>query len=453
MNNTYFAQSSSYMEEPTANQQTYIGSSESSKTLGAMSKKEAVPYIKKMRESLASIFDSVYAYIKSNKELIISDVGIITGSPDITNLHITVYGNNVFKHSNNLTNAIFNENKDDPLINTVQMRTIVEKEEFKIDYGTKTIVHMFSLAPYNPNKPAWNYTKAIVPKVINGYPYLPPEIEIMDLYDKLIVDGEDKDKLALESTLYNMQKEVSGGSLGKSCADIKRELVDIVKISVVQEWLAGRDDVVLLGSWAYNLWKLGSEKLCINPDRVQITSIRKTSDLISSLTHHIRDIMNVNIQIEVSDIHELNLPKEFRTQRTIVSVIIPSSTGIKEKPFLEIFNYITHTPVPSIKLEDKYFIAGKWVICRFTFADIWSMDILEAYGKIDAELYKKRLSALSDLIANVRSNYPKPTHVIGTFEEYAVSRTVRSKMLSSIKRFGPYIPYQQMKKSNALRNI
>jgi hypothetical protein len=451
----------------------YIGSSENSNLLADEAKKTAMKYVMEERAKLKGIIDSIREYIVKNPDIIISDVNKIAEADENINLSTLLYCNNTLRHANNMTNWIFAQNKDVPYISTVQLRTIVEKEEFKIDYMAKTIVHLFSLAPYSPDKKQWNYAKAIKPVTIDGLPYMPPEIEIIDIYNQLITDGESKNTLQLESILYNKLNSKMGGldekkggdlaekkggktptGIRKPCADTKREMVDIIKISTVQEWLAEQPDTIVLGSWGYNLWKLGSRELCLNPDRIQLISMRGADSIIASLTKHVRSIIGSNIQISKSDVHELNLPKEFRTQRTVLSIVIPSITGIKEKPFLELFNVADHTPTPAVKLENKYLVASKWVMCRFLFIDAWSMLLLKTYDKVDPGTYAERMSKTNKILESIKESYNEPTHIIGKYEEYAISRIIRTKAITKeTRRFEPYIPYYSLKKNNKLRVI
>lgn len=451
---SFFGSEGSYVDSG-----TILGGSDESNWLADEAIKQAVPYLQEYRKDRDTIMQSIGEYFRNNKDVLISSKVKLIDTLD-TEFTVTLCCNNVFKHANNLTNWIFEKNKNLPYINTIQMRTIVEKEEFKIDYNTKTILHLMALAPYDPDKSHWNYTKAIVPVEIDKLRYLPPEIELIDLYNQLCVNGESKQLLSTEERLYGMTLErykvsdnVTPVSGGKSCADRKRELLDVCKIAMVQDWLPKQTNTVLLGSWGYNLWKLSKKNLCINQDRVQICTMTPHRQLTATLQKFINNTINPNLQVSLSESRGLNLPGEFRTIRHTYSIIIPDSSGMKEKPFLEIYDILDYLPMPVIKIEGCL-IAYKYAMMRFLLIDLWNFCILKTFGKIPDNVYNEKLTRIFKFMQDIKGNFPHPSAIIGKYIDYAVFKSNRNKMLSKQGgRFMPYIPWAEQKKSGKLRII
>ena len=442
--------------------ESYVGGSDESNWLADEAIKLAVPHLAEYRSDRDVILESVKNYLKNNREVLISSKVKLIDGLDIEYTTVLCC-NNAFKHANNLTNWIYEKNKDLPYINTVQMRTIVEKEEFKIDYNTKTIFHLMPLAPYDPDKSHWNYTRAITPLEIDQQRYLPPEIELIDLYNQLSINGESKQLINTEGILYNMtltrykidnksdsSPAVSGG---KSCQERKRELLDICKIAIIQDWLPKQQNTVVLGSWGYNLWKLSKKNICINQDRVQICTMVPHKQLTSTIQKFINSTINPNLQIVHSETRGLNLPGEFRTERHVYSIVMPDSTGMKEKPFLEIYDILDYIPIPVIK-TDGCLIASKYVMIRFLLIDLWSFTILKTFDKIPVLMYNEKLTRIFKCIADIKDNFPIPVCIIGKFVDYAIFKSNRSKRLSKQSgRFMPYIPWLEQKRTGKLRVI
>lgn len=456
--NSYFDADGSYLTEESS---IYQGGSEESNWLADEAIKLAVPHLSSYRGETDTILKALGEYLKNNKEILISNKSILTESLDVEYM-ISLYCNNPFRHANNLTNWLFEKNKNLPYVNTFQMRTIVEKEEFKIDYNTKTIIHIMALAPYNPEKSQWNYTKAILPVEIDNLRYIPPEIELIDLYNQIVVNGESKQLLEVENKLFALttkryKLDSIKGSFettgGKSCQERKRDLLDICKIATVQDWLPKQTSTILVGSWGYNLWKLSRKNLCINQDRVQLFTMTQHKQLTATLQKFINNNINPNLQITHSESRRLNLPKEFRTMRHVYSIVIPDSSGMKEKPFLEIYDMLDHTPVPMFKTEGCL-VASKYIMIRFLLIDLWNFSILKSFDKIPVDLYEQKLVRIFKFVQDIRGNFPAPTAIIGRFVDYAIDKSNRNKTLSKQGgRFPPYLPWLELKRSNKLRKI
>lgn len=424
---------------------------------------ESLPVIKNDRNQFSAAISCIIDYTKKQAGIFVSDIYTLCDRLDdpvyVFNNTITIYGDYPFKHANNLANELYKLGED--LSYLTRFRTVIYQEEFWIDYASRPLCHIMSLTSYVlGNEKRWNYTRALEPYYINDVPYLPPEIEIIDVYNKL---NNLQDYAEFEECLFNKSKtragietansgieavKGSGAFTGKTCREKKRDLLDLIKISVIQDWLPKQRDTILIGSWAYDVMS----NICINPDRIQIISLRHIDQIKTSLSLHIRKIVQ-DIHINNTDSYELHLPKEYRTQRTILSLTIPSKTGLTEKPFLEFFNAADYDIIPCYLIKHTN-IANKFLLLRFLFIELWNLKILQTFNQIDTHYYNIKVKKIWDLIVKIRAiDYPYKT-IIGRYEEYEISRkNLIGELKNTSHKFYPVFPKLVEKKNGALKYL
>jgi hypothetical protein len=460
-----------------------LGGEDSTKDLIKKAKLEAAKVISKERHKYAHIFSAIIKYIESNPDIFISDIDICANQElsveDTVKPSFTLYCNNTFKHAKNLTNEIYlagsrynitskDNSLGDKYYKLIQMRTIMEKEEFWIDYGVIQIVHLLSISPYksDSNKSIiTNYAKAVLPFTIGKLRYLPSEIEIINVYDNLTNYKELSTNLVYEEKLLksSIDKYESickvGGTIntGQSCQDKKRDLIETIKIAIILKLLPNHKDIILVGSWAYNLFKLGIDDICANLDRIQIISYHSSEYINNLITKFIKDELVIgNMSIDKSEAYSLNLAKEFRITRTIFTANI--SAGVKDKPFLELYDSTLYNLYPCIKLHGIT-VGHKYVMLKYLFIDIWTANILLKFGNLENDKYKSKIGKTISIIKNTHEfMINNPELVIGRYEEPDITKKRMIKEKKTERKaisgwFFPYIPYVYLKNNNKLQYV
>jgi uncharacterized protein (DUF1810 family) len=435
-----------------------FGGSTQSDRLAKKASADALSYI--MDEIPLIIRKTIKKYFKENRDVHVSNLSIITTddeSPvEIAETSYVIYCNNVFKHAKNLTNMIFIAGKSLPLNNMVQLRTIIEKEEFWIDYAGRPIIHLLSLTPYkNDVKFQVNYGKALNTMVRDGIHYLPPEIEIVDLYDSIIHMKDIFDEAVLFSACEeNFNKSKKGGVI-PPCYEVKKEIIDAVKRSIIVKWLPENKDVILIGSWAYNVVKLTMANLCGNPDRVQLITMRDIKSVQKDLEKFVGSL-GFKITISNMKTYDVDIPKEERLKRTTFTATVPSMGGLKQKPFLDVYNYTSYDVAPAFK-ADGVLIGTKPLLLRFMFIELWSAKLQLVFGKLDAHKYHSKISSIWSMINKIRTDMDQMVkYYVGRFIDKDISHKARIKYRKTEKKkvdhkwFGPYIPYVYLAEHNAL---
>ena len=149
--------------------------------------KNLYDYTYKERMRYQHIYSTIEKYIIQYK-LFVSNIYVLTNlqrsTTSLINYHYDIYCERPLIHANNLTNAIYEENMYDPLIQYLNMSTSVKNEEFLITYDTRIIAKIFAIQPgYIPGVKAPNLSGTIIPVVKNDIRYLPASVEIIDLYN------------------------------------------------------------------------------------------------------------------------------------------------------------------------------------------------------------------------------------------------------------------------------
>jgi hypothetical protein len=490
-------------------------------------------YTERMRYK--NIYDIIDKYVIENK-LFLSNVYKITNvkrsTNSLINYHYDIYCDRPLYHANNLINTIYEEISDDPLVQYLLMNTSVKNEEFVISYDTRFMAKIYAIqSGYGSMKRPTNLGQTIVPVVIDKIQYLPPSVEIIDLYNILytgigydetttkIVDdlaklvttkvgGEVKaieatikkpsenqasklstsekqasklstsekqasklstsekqasklstsEKQASKSTTNkstndnksNMSDiaDIAGGKSNSTCYERKTNELEAIKIALLRDYFKNRLDMILIGSIANN-WHLKGDNICPNMERIQIITSVPISDIQAGITQYIESIGR-NYTITVSNELGLMIPKDFRTRKTIFSMIIKTHKGMKEKPFLEVFNNAQFELIPAYVSNDML-IGSKYVLLRFLFIDLWIANFVFTIGKLSKEKYVTRQRNILNYI-RVISQVPNISDgVLGTFYDYDISK--KELIIGQEQYFGPYMVDAYYKKNKKLRII
>ena len=152
------------------------------------------------------IYDIVEAYVKKNN-LLISNLYKVSKLENLIDelfdYRYDIYCERPFEHATEITNAIFMAHKDDKMMRFLNLRTVIRNEEFLIEHDTRVFVRIFAMQKYKKGD-RLRVINAVEPYYVDNIPYMPPEIEIIDVYQKLY-NGKIQHK-QFENILFNETK-------------------------------------------------------------------------------------------------------------------------------------------------------------------------------------------------------------------------------------------------------
>jgi hypothetical protein len=411
---------------------------------------DAIIEISKDREQFNILFDIIHEYCKQHK-IYLSDKYIILDMQNelqaIYEKQIMLYTKNPFLHANNIANIIHEKTRN----KYVKLRTIKEQEEFIIDYNARSIITVYNLEKYTTS----THT-LISPTVINGINYFPAEIEIIDIYHQLYINADYTNNAMIEDKLYNQvmqrrEKNLIGGMQQVNCKELRKELVEHVKISLVKDFLLHKDQTnkhMLLGTWAYNWYKFGKE-ICANKEKVQIMSILTPNEVLKAIQNYINEIVDADIYMKEQDLH---IPKDFRTKRFTLYMTSKTKHGIVDKPFLDLFNCANFEIIPYDKING-ILIAYKWVLLRFMFIDIWIIRFIKNIGLLNQQTLDMKLESMWSIVEYFKTleDSADVDRYLGIYINYDIAKKMDA--LQNAKFFQPYFPEEYMLKHKKYRSL
>ena len=436
----------------------------------------ALVHIKKDRARFTRVYEITEEYCKKHK-LIISDCSLLTDDIDETVKIYNVYSINPFKHSNDLTNELFKATNDRYLY----LKTIEKQKEFVICADLRAIVFFHKLQRYK-NK---NF---VVPCKINDLLYMPPEIEIINIYKQLYnlnFFGDYEKNKTLEQKLFdsiverraiirrNIKTKFKGGvdelkasnddelkangaNDGKGspflCPNKQRSHLNIIKLDIMMNWLPRYiDDVILIGTWAFNwLRKPSKDDLIANTEKIQIITSINPQEILGSIQRQILKITNFRIS---SREQTLFIPNDERTKRFTFYIHIQTKHGIVEKPFLDLFNSTSFELIPYYTFSGIN-CGNYWVILRFLFIDLWVVNVVYRLGILSDKVLDEKMQYLWHIIKYFHNykyakDYSKKTKYLGLNRNENIDKKI--SMITKREFFLPYFP--SMYKKKGLRKV
>ena len=438
-------------------------------------KKQAFLQIKKDRDVYSNINSIIIEYCKSNS-LIVSNIPTILSLKEsydtIKDQTFYIFSEDPFYHANKLTNIIHekglldttnNERSNDrstykgqslehkeSIIKPVQLtrlKTVVEYTEYAIEYDVRLIATIYNIKKYKQIK----LMDLIMPVEINSLLLMPPEIEIINIYYKLSIVDDYERYLAYEPLLYKevlnrIDKGIIGGA---SCKDKKKDLIEVIKLSIVKNFIP-KNELILLGSWAHDV--ITKKDICVNIDKVQVMGEMDKDMLLNELRVFINKITKFNITYREQELH---IPRDFRTKRITYYIKLNSERGSVEKPFLDLFNCAEFDIIPCCKVKDTY-IAHKWIQLRFLFIDLWIMKMIKKLNIMSNENISKKNVLILKLIEFFRSDTQQLLDLFkfitykGSYVNYNIDKKMQNLQTTM---YHPYYPEIYMKNNNMYREI
>jgi hypothetical protein len=396
--------------------------------------------IEEDRKKYMKIWEITNKYCKDNN-LILSNKNKLFGIKNIDEQY-NIYTTDVFIHAVNLTNEL-HKNIEEKLIN---LNTIKSHEELCIYIDSRPLINLFILKKY----PNINIMKIIYPVKINDLYYFPPEIEIIDLYNDLYNPSKfsEWEKIILneESKLFNLilERKKEGIYGASECKILRKELVEILKIDIIQKVLNDKN-IIIIGIWANNIIHKGLLNICADEEKIQIITNKTPDDII--------DMIQSKIDIKhkiIAKTQDLNIPKDFRTNRVTLYLQIKTNKGTIDKPFLDIFNSTTFELIPYYQL-DNINIGSKYVLIKFLFIDLWIVRIVEKLGYLDKKITNEKINRLLGLIQKFRNSTDPLIKYQGLFRDYSIDKKIFNMQNSLFKP--KYIPEKYLKENGKYYTI
>lgn len=412
-------------------------------------KEQAFEVILKDRNRYKLVWETIEKYCASHK-LIISSIYVLLDASSSLQAQFDksykIYTSNPFRHANALTNAIHKCMINDDIRQYTKLRTIIEHEEFIIDYDMRPVAFFYKLQKHKSVEPI----DIIKPISIKHVYYMPGEIELIDVYHQLYKMNELDNNMQYEEMLFDqVSKRKEKGILGSNCKDLKKQMLEVVKIDLCLNWLmsTGKKQI-LIGAWAHDWIVLGRDKLCTNIEKIQIISDMDQNEVLNSLNKYLA-LTNTRFVATMRE-QELHIPKDFRTSRYTYYVNVESEKGIVEKPFLDLFNSANFEVIPYYTIN-KMNIGYKYVILRFLFIDLWIIRVIKTLGLLTNEVLNKKLLYIWDLISYFRQlDTFSEWNFIGTSIDAVVDRKINTL---NDKLYYPYYPEIYKKIHNKYREI
>lgn len=361
------------------------------------------------RDEFIPIHNIIKKYSIDNK-LILSNPEILIEQKNDHRKYV-IYGESIFKHANNLANALSKVNI------YVLMYTNEKNQDFVISINGNALVQLYSIRSKLINM--------IQPVVINNILVYPPEFELIDIYHKLYSPSHaesweklKKLELPVKKMLYS-RKKIIGGKPNK-----KRFIFDN---KLFLRWLKGRQDCVLIGVIAIDILT----KNTIHNQKLQIITYSPIDTIVSELENIVFQFAGTKTFHKT---HNANISIEPRISKTVISVKING----KNIHLVEIFNNAQFELIPYT-VFGGYKIGYPEVLNMFLLLDIYLLRILNSMGFLPSHILEKNICiALLNMkkIDAIDINIYATEEYLGKYIDYTIY--IKKKSLNN--DFYPYNP-------------
>jgi len=394
-------------------------------------------YIIDDRGKFNDMFDVVINYTKKSSSILVSDVNSLIGEPEVKE-KIILYSYDPILDGKKITDLIF-KLRDSPISKFTQMKTVIVGSVYMINYKFRVICEIHKLNHFS-NKKVTNLS----PEIINGIKYLPSEIELIIIYNKLYslyeVDNVEKNKY-LESKLYNIvKKRYSDGIFGGRSVSVTD--INIIKKDIVLNYLVGNPDIVLIGDWAVKYKNHDTE--AISESKISIICGTDSKIILKQLNN----LMNGKYKFSMFK-HSSHIPSDNVMEiHTIYIVLNKLKINL-----LTIYNESAYNIIPAINYKDIN-IGTKWVLLRFLFIDFWTIRVIYYNNFINKKTYTYQLNLLWETITTVHNSIDDIVGIDSDSDTKKQDIKFIGKYISvtsinkikNTKMETPYYPYLKIKK-------
>lgn len=401
-------------------------------------KDNAKTSILKDRERFSSIYKIIEDYCSDpriSKYVIISNLDKILNNEEsgIDRLY-EIYCENPFYHAKQLAMKFLAVGK------WCKLTTKITNQEFEIEYDARKMVSIYTLELANKQNANISLTDLLSPITIGNINYMPPELEIIDIYKRLYLPNHAEEWTTLiqhETTLLSLIKTRNieyGSNYEGEIIRRKKSNIEDIKMSILNIL----PNVVVLGHWAVNCINVFETK---NTPESHVDKLQVISQETEKVVNYVIDFLKKeNIQATYREQY-VHLPKDFRIRRYTLYILKKN----KEFPFMDIFNSAEFELIPFIDFkpqqdtlstsqssqsiqpfENNIKIANPYVLLRFAVIDLWNLKFIEKLGKIDKSAFEMKIASLFELIYKIKkSNWMKQafgTKYIGINVNYLIAK-------------------------------
>jgi hypothetical protein len=391
-----------------------------------------------------------------------------------------IFGEDPFRHSNNLVNFIDANLHVDSQSEKYLMflKTSIPGIKYQIAVDGRIIANIFKL-----QEKSWGLITPILLKSYYQFDILviSPELLLIDIYRNLYLPSEAEnweEILDNESKLFHyLQKIVRGANEEKNeenkiTNDNRKEL----ELSLIQNFVMNNPNIVLLSDLALKI-SLQIEK---NSTIIQIISQATIEEDFAKIEKIVKQTLKRNIPV-IHKTRGIHILADFRLRRTTIKV------GVEEKEIMYVYNSANYDLIPFNKMPDPngnfIQIGNPFVLLRFQLIDYWMIKYVRNLGSIDEHFAKQRLGAILDKLLKYRNlmshvslgaNSKKrkidiatkfidsasggmtifqslTTSYIGVFSDEQISQKILIKDLT--KKYFDYYPVEYKKKNSEYRII
>lgn len=464
--------------------------------------KKANSIIKKDRMQFSDVYNTVENYCKNNG-IIISSIPKIIKEPQDKNFKYELYCEFAFKHATNLSNAIHESAGQ-----WVKMKTIVEHQEFSIEYDMRPLIQIYNLIKLKNV----DLHSLILPVKIDDILYMSPEIEIIDVYHKLYSPehfDDWEDLLEVENKLFKeIYNRISNGVFGGAPSPVDKTDIKYLKYLVLSDFCGEFiKNYVVVGHWAFHAMEASKQQslqMCSSVEKLQVITSMDINQSIEDLTNFLKKHTNAKISSKKQDLH---IPKDFRTSRYTIYVGFLGQDGeIKDKAFMDVFDCGTFELIPYVSIslfteytdlekvkrardrkiskrryrnkekgkryrsqlwgrsrkrggEQKEFIikiGNPFVLLRFLMIDLWVLRMIQEMGHITNDILKTKTKYLIFVIEKIKSKEIGliekvfGSDYVGIYKNYIISKKIENM---KGRLFYPYYPEREILNKGEYRKI
>lgn len=425
-------------------------------------KQADVMVIELNNKDFGEIYKCIEQYIIDNtdeqKPIFVSSPYKLVNKKNRNTYKYLLYTENALYHSNELTNKIFELNKN------VILKTVIRNREFKININGITFIEIYSIATKEQN------ISAIFPNIsYDGINFehekknmlvVDPMLELISVYRKLyhprfydewkeILEYEndllfnflDRQK-ALTSSINTLLKE---GGKSKKKEYVKDDIISNIIMKVYEKYVVDNDQVVLLGKFGYDVINKQSFKPDKEFNRLQILTTDVSDNLLINITKIVSSIdSSYTILSYQQYTHVFN---DHRLKRTIYKI---NDT----KVFVEVYNSAEYDLIPYLKIPVKNSfvqVGNQFVLMRFVMVSSWVISLAKNTGKLRDEIFSSEQKKYINLLKDIRK-LKKPLFEPNYVGKY-VSDELSKKELMKNSGTSDYIPLLYTKNHKELRKI
>lgn len=439
-------------------------------------KEKSDKVIKMERNKFRTIFTHIEKFAEKHK-IIISDIDILCDTCIVNyKTEYELYCLDPYRLARELIDelAVLLESKQKHSSKWLMMETILFHQELKIRYDNRNIATVYALNQYK----TLNIAQTILPikkhgvYIENELLYIPPEIELIDIYRKLylIKYAEQWEELLKKEDILvkTFESRVKSGIITGGDAQQQQIINSITSIKrLFIHQVLPASNYVLVGQWAISMieWGLtGKISQVDDIEKIQIISenpIEKDVELVQTF------LSKLTKYTIVSREQDLRIPKDMMIQKYTLYIRAPCESetkdcGLIEKPIIDIYTCGNYELIPYVnssrflKNKNPEFtrnikIGNPFVILRFLMCDVWILRVIRDLGLLTTDIIKRKIEKIMVIISKIRNPQKLgglwhkafgTENYIGTFEDELLFKKKLIKEQKDKKIFVKYYPFK-----------